>query len=170
VLLMEPGSPDPGLPMSDNLHSHLAHVRPFAKQPIVFLTVCTKDGQRVLACSEMHAALTETWCKANDLHGWAVGRYVIMPDHVHLFARAGIEAKAMAVWVKSWKSFSSRRAGLTGLVESSLWQADYFDRYLRNGESYSEKWSYVVDNPVRAGLVKRTGDWLYQGEIEQLTF
>ena len=28
-----------------------------------------------------------------------------MPDHIHLFARAEIEAASMAVWVKSWKSF-----------------------------------------------------------------
>lgn len=168
--MMEPGSPDPGFPMSENPHGHLAHLRPFAKQPIVFLTVCSKDRQRVLADSEMHAMLAETWSKTRGLHGWAVGRYVIMPDHVHLFARAEIEAASMAVWVKSWKSFTARAAKLSGVTDGPLWQADYFDRYLRTGESYSEKWDYVANNPVRAGLVKRGEDWAYQGEIERLGF
>ena len=168
--MMEPGSPDPGLPMPENLHSHLAHVRPFAKQPIVFLTVCTKDRLPLLACDEIAGVLIQTWRNARELHGWAVGRYMLMPDHVHLFARAEIEAASIAVWVKSWKSFSARQAKSARITGGPLWQADYFDRYLRGNESYSEKWSYVINNPVRAGLVKRSEDWAYQGEIERLTF
>ena len=31
----------------------------------------------------------------------------------------------------------------------------FFDHVLRNGESYGEKWKYVRENPVRAGLVQR---------------
>ena len=36
---------------------------------------------------------------------------------------------------------------------------------LRSDESYSQKWNYVRENPVRAGLVKSAADWPYQGEI-----
>ena len=36
---------------------------------------------------------------------------------------------------------------------------------LRTDESYTEKWNYVRNNPVRAGLAKNAGDWPYQGEI-----
>jgi len=36
---------------------------------------------------------------------------------------------------------------------------------LRNDESYTEKWSYVRENPLRAGFVKSAEDWPYQGEI-----
>ena len=35
----------------------------------------------------------------------------------------------------------------------------------RSDESYSQKWNYVRENPVRAGLVKSVEDWPYQGEI-----
>jgi len=118
----------------------------------------------------MHVILTETWSKARELHGWAVGRYVIMPDHVHLFARAEIHAATMAVWLKSWKSFTARRAKQDTIVGGPLWQADYFDRYLRSDESYSEKWNYVENNPVRGGLVQQGEQWKYQGEVERLEF
>jgi hypothetical protein len=40
---------------------------------------------------------------------------------------------------------------------------------LRSSESYSGKWNYVFDNPVRAGLVNKAEDWLFGGEIETLT-
>jgi len=33
------------------------------------------------------------------------------------------------------------------------------------GESYSEKWNYTVQNPVRAGLVSNAEEWPFQGEI-----
>jgi len=43
--------------------------------------------------------------------------------------------------------------------------AELHDHVLRSNESYSQKWNYVRENPVRAGLVKSAEDWPYQGEI-----
>jgi hypothetical protein len=37
-----------------------------------------------------------------------------------------------------------------------------------SSESYSQKWDYLKENPVRAGLVKKSDDWPFQGEIESL--
>jgi hypothetical protein len=50
-------------------------------------------------------------------------------------------------------------------VRGEFWQPSFFDHILRNDESYSEKWEYVCQNPVRAGLVKEPDDWQYQGEV-----
>jgi REP element-mobilizing transposase RayT len=52
---------------------------------IVFLTVCTKDRRPLLANQQMHAALRDAWVAAGN---WRVGRYVVLPDHIHLFLRA----------------------------------------------------------------------------------
>jgi putative transposase len=46
-----------------------------------------------------------------------------------------------------------------------FWQEGFFDHVLRSDESYSQKWNYVRENPVRAGLVKSVEEWPYQGEI-----
>lgn len=46
-----------------------------------------------------------------------------------------------------------------------VWQRGFFDHVLRSDESYAQKWDYVRENPVRAGLVKRAEDWPYAGEI-----
>ncbi|PYK99253.1 MAG: hypothetical protein DME32_13050 [Verrucomicrobia bacterium] len=45
-----------------------------------------------------------------------------------------------------------------------LWQPGFFDHVLRSDESYAEKWQYVLENPVRAGLVREMEEW-HQGEI-----
>jgi hypothetical protein len=46
-----------------------------------------------------------------------------------------------------------------------FWQRGFFDRIIRNSESYSAKWDYVCENPVRAGLIQLIEKWPFQGEI-----
>ena len=44
----------------------------------------------------------------------------------------------------------------------------FFDHLIRHGESYAQKWEYVRQNPVRAGLVHLADEWPWQGEIVRL--
>jgi len=41
--------------------------------------------------------LIDEWKRARERHRWAIGRYVIMPDHVHFFCRPEREAKTFMV-------------------------------------------------------------------------
>jgi hypothetical protein len=50
------------------------------------------------------------------------------------------------------------------------WQKGFFDHELRSSQSYSEKWCYVRDNPVRAELLKHWEEWPYVGQIFDLSF
>ncbi len=151
-------------------HSRLPHLRPFAKQPIVYLTVVTDDRRPVLDCQPAFNTLTGIWQHSPTLDGWSVGDYLLMPDHVHLFARAAIDAKPLADWIGTWKSLSTRRLKAQLGLKSSLWQSDYFDRFLRTSDSYSEKWNYVAMNPVRKGLCSRPEDWPWKGRLVELKF
>jgi putative transposase len=92
-----------------------------------------------------------------------VGRYVIMPDHVHLFIR-GNDAFDLGLWIRGLKRCISKAAPQT----SELWQPGFFDHLLRHDESYAQKWDYVRENPVRKSLVARAEDWPYSGEIVQI--
>ena len=100
-------------------------------------------------------------------HNIAVGRYVLMPDHLHLFVAFSPPAPKVSEWVKGLK-----RAVATVLKEAGVvgpyWQKGFFDHVLRSAESYSRKWAYVRENPVRAGLVLKAAEWPYQGEIYRL--
>lgn len=148
----------------------LPRLRPFAPQPIIFLTAVTLERRAVLACQPAFAALTAIWQRSPGLDGWFVGDYLLMPDHVHLFARAAIDAKPLAIWTKTWKSLSARQLKQPLGLTASLWQRDYFDRFLRSSESYSKKWDYVAYNPVRARLCMRPEDWPWKGRLFDLQF
>ena len=131
---------------------------------IVFVTVCTKARKPILTNAAAHETLLAAWYTAQS---WLVGRYVIMPDHVHLFcASAEMIPQPLLQWVSYWKSDAARH--WPHADEQPIWQRHFWDRQLRRAESYSEKWNYVVHNPVRAGLVARAEDWPYAGEINEL--
>jgi len=152
------------------LHRHLPHLRPVSLQPIVFLTVVTSGRRRSLNCDAAMTVLEEIWQRSPAIDGWAVGDYLLMPDHVHLFARAALDAKPLANWVGTWKSLSARRLQPTAGPGGPFWQADYFDRYLRSAESYGEKWHYVTENPVRQGLCESAEQWPWRGRLFDLQF
>jgi putative transposase len=167
AFLRPEGGPSPGRAAR---HRHLAHVSSFQDNPIVFFTACTAQRRKFLACSQCHEILREIWQRSAGHDGWWVGNYILMPDHVHFFARPEIGARRMVEWVQMWKSVSSRRIAAVLSIKPPIWQPEYFDRYLRSGENYSEKWHYVEQNAVRAGFVDTAEAWPYRGTINDLMF
>jgi REP element-mobilizing transposase RayT len=91
-----------------------------------------------------------------------------MPDHVHFFCASKREDHSLPTFVGKWKEWTSKYAKRRHCVETPLWQPEFFDHVLRTSESHEEKWLYVRDNPVRAGLVESADDWAYQGELNEL--
>ena len=128
---------------------------------IVFMTVCAKDREPWLATNRNHDLLRSIW---SDPRSWLVGRYVLMPDHLHLFCAPIDPPLPLGNWVRYWKSAFSRSHGAPG----HRWQNGQWDTRLRREESYDSKWHYVRNNPVRAGLVEDPDAWPYEGEINLL--
>ena len=131
----------------------------YISEPLYFVTFATRDRRRIPSLHAAQLALEQYACCAIAKFNVALGRYVIMPDHVHLFVR-GDRNFTLSSWIGGLK-----RAISVALKSQRLWQPGFFDHILRSEESYADKWNYVCDNPVRAGLVKDSDDWLYQGEI-----
>lgn len=148
-------------------HRHLAHVMPYASYPLVFLTAVTHQRRQVLASQAAFEVLSELWRSSAASDGWFVGDFVLMPDHVHLFAKGSADSRPLAAWVGSWKSLSARRMKVVASIDPPLWQPDYFDRFLRSRESYRAKWDYVALNPVRKGLCAEPGDWRWKGRLHE---
>lgn len=140
------------------------------KNPLYFLTVCCAERRRILTNKEAATILITAWQNSARLYGWAVGRYVIMPDHVHFFARALPDGKSLSSFMRNWKRWTSNQLIKQAHLTPPLWQPEFFDHVIRSAESYTEKWDYVQANPVRAGLVAAQDDWRYSGQITHLHF
>jgi putative transposase len=167
--------------MSHNQPLRLDRIFQTYDPPLFFVTFCTAWRRKILANTRAHSAFIDYAKRALD-HNVAVGRYVVMPDHIHLFV-AGDHEFDLGLWVRGLKrvvaaAVAGGRQGKDSAAETAaattflpvgksqpLWQRGFFDHLIRNTESYAQKWDYVRENPVRAGLVSKAEEWKYQGEI-----
>jgi REP element-mobilizing transposase RayT len=139
------------------------------QHPIYFLTVSTHLRRPILTQAAIPDVLVDSWRASPEINGWSVGRYVVMPDHVHFFAQPTPDGKTLSDFLRDWKRWTGGRIGQALRLEPPLWQREFFDHILRSAHSYDQKWDYVRENPVRAGLAARPEDWPHAGECELLT-
>jgi putative transposase len=140
----------------------------FQRTPIYFVTCCTANRQPFLATKEIHATFVK-FAESGEIFGAFAGRYVIMPDHLHLFVCFDEERINLSRWMKALKG-SLSASFRNKPFDPPFWQKGFFDHVLRSAESYEEKWHYVRDNPVRTRLVPTWQAWPYAGEIFDLEF
>jgi putative transposase len=130
--------------------------------PLYFVTFNTHKRQNLLANADVHDALIR-FARDGELRGVGLGRYVIMPDHVHLFVRGNLDFA-----LKQWARILKRALSKAIWCARPHWQEGFFDHLIRHRESYAEKWEYVRQNPVGAGLTTNANEWPWQGEIVRL--
>ncbi len=137
-------------------------------RPLFFVTICIHSRRPLLANDAVHRQFLDFCRRSPEILQVYVGRYVLMPDHIHVFVSCD-GPKTLSRWVKALKGFLAKGWREAGLA-APFWQESFFDHLMRSGESYAEKWSYVCQNPVRAGLASDAQDWKWAGEIERLTW
>jgi putative transposase len=86
---------------------------------------------------------------------------VVMPDHFHLLIRPLAKGEgifSLSEIFHSIKSFTSHK-----IDRGVIFQSEHYDHLIRNEADNSEKFQYIVNNPIVAGLVDRPEDyrWLY---------
>jgi REP element-mobilizing transposase RayT len=130
---------------------------------VVFVTVCAVKRRAILASPRIHQTIVSAWRGAST---WPVGRYVVMPDHIHFFcAPNGNDIPSLERWMRYWKSVVTKGIGAKC---GDVWQRDHWDRQLRSVESYADKWESVRRNPVRHGYCDDPDEWPFQGELNIL--
>jgi putative transposase len=96
---------EPSLPMRmpnpQRLHSL------FTEYPIYYITACAYNRRPILDRRTVHESFIQFGLRAAD-RGVKVGRYVIMPDHIHLFAAFDPESLSLSRWIKSLKTRSPK--------------------------------------------------------------
>jgi len=140
----------------------------------VFLTVCTEKRERWLAQTSVQRALHDIW--EHTAKAWLVSDYLLMPDHLHLFCAPHDLKFTIERWIGFWKDQLAKNLKNQGGAATppcqinGKFQAGGFHHRLRDGESYSQKWQYVRENPVRAGLVAHPEEWPYFGRVHEIHF
>ena len=129
-----------------------------ASQHVYHISTSTHLRQRLF--TEFYAARAVARCLNNpdSLHRSDVLAWVVMPDHVHVLLRLG-EGVLLSKVVNGVKGSAARAVNLTLQRAGPVWQRSFHDHAIRSEENLATVSRYIVENPIRAGLVRRLSDY-----------
>ena len=126
-----------------------------------FLTFCTHERHQIFVEPE-HVVVVRTQVQraASDLR-FAVLAYCYMPDHVHLLVEGIADDSDCRLFISRAKQYSGFH--YQAAFGQRLWQRYGFERVLRGGEAAISVARYILENPVRAGLVEDVRAYPFSG-------
>jgi putative DNA methylase len=94
---------------------------------------------------------------ATVLGRYILHAFVVMPNHVHMLVSPHVPVPELT---KTLKSFTAKRANQSlGLTGNLFWQEESYDHLARTQREVQRIRLYIEYNPVRAGLVRKAGDY-----------
>jgi putative transposase len=140
----------------------LPHFQPDFK--IIFTTFCTY--LRWILPPDARTIVVDS-CVAGNGSKFDLCGLVVMPDHVHLALVPVCDSQGsvpVAEIMQGIKGASAHRINRLLNRRGRVWQEESFDRALRKEEQVQEKLFYMLENPVRAGLVRNPLDypWIWR--------
>lgn len=115
------------------------------------LTLVVKRRQKVFAVPKVAAEALEVLLALATAKRTPLHAACIMPDHVHLIVSPSPECSVLT-FVARFKQLTWKHARARGL-RRSFWQRSFWDRGVRHDAQREREVIYVMQNPVRAGMV-----------------
>ena len=135
-----------------------------------FLTFCTDSRKRHFVTEDAVAVAGTQIQRAATEQSIALLTYCYMPDHLHLLVEGQAEDSDCLRFIARAKQFSGFH--YKAKFGHRLWQRYGYEHTLRSDESGISVSRYILENPVRAGLVTRIEDYPFSGSsvysIEQM--
>lgn len=126
-------------------------------------TICTEKKAELLTGDKIVGEFIERLRIANKKYQIINWCYVFMPDHIHILNEGKAETSDLLKGMNLFKQhcgyyLSKNRVGI-GL------QKDYYDHIHRKEEDLRKQVQYILENPVRRGLVMQWQDYKYKGSL-----
>ncbi|QQQ50197.1 transposase [Pseudomonas syringae] len=136
---------------------HLRKGRYSAVAQIYMVTSVTKGRVPVFAEMQLGRLLVQEMKRCEEQGLVRSMAWVVMPDHLHWLFE--LKAGDLPSLMKQLKARSSIAVGKLCVRPHALWQSGYHDRAIRDEKDIAPIARYIVANPLRAGLVKKLGDY-----------
>lgn len=115
-------------------------------------------GPTWLRQPDIAAVVVQSLHYFDEGRGYDLLSYCLMPNHLHLVVSLPPEAPPLIKTLQRLKSYTATQANKLLGRTGAFWQAESYDHVVRNGE-LERIISYVLDNPVKAGLVVDWQQW-----------
>jgi len=136
-----------------------------------FFTICANKNNPPFKGSISKAIIESIiWRHENRL--WNLHCYCLMPDHLHIVLSPSNVNKSESVkgildLIASFKSYTTKLWWDFG-GEGPLWQRSSYDEVIDSMGNVDQLILYVLNNPVRKGLVDHWKDYQYSGIMHEL--
>jgi putative transposase len=126
-----------------------------------FLTICTHRRSRLFEEETFVSDVLHQFRRTSVVEGFALLVYCFMPDHAHLLVEGLTDTSDLRRFVKLAKQRSGAIYAATH--RRRLWQEGYYERMLRRDDDVKGIARYILENPVRAGLVTCPREYPFLG-------
>jgi REP-associated tyrosine transposase len=147
----------------------------YTSEGLYFITICSHEKRCIFGCIvESRAVLSpvglivrECWIAIpSHFAQTRLHAFVIMPNHLHgiveICAKLGrsnaaplpgtaplVQAGSLGAIVRSFKAAATRTTHEKLKWTGPLWQRNYFEAIVRDGEEFSAATRYILENPAR---------------------
>jgi putative transposase len=126
-----------------------------------FLTICAHRRRRHFVDAAVVDAARSQFLHTATIESFAILAYCYMPDHLHLVVEGLSDGSSLSRFIRLGKQRSGYQ--FAQREHDKLWQDSYFDRTLRSDDALADVLRYLINNPVRAGLVDDPKEYPYWG-------
>jgi putative transposase len=147
---------------------HLSGFDYTGRSHFYFVTLCTADKRPLFKDAEIARFIIDEMEFMRNRDEIVLYCFCIMPDHVHmLLSLSKGYQKSLINWVSAFKRYSAKIARKSCGVKQ-LWQNNFYDHVVRRDESLIKVVEYIVNNPVRKGLVREWKKYPYSRIVDPL--
>lgn len=144
--------------MPNSPHSHSLRSGRVSEPGRVYLITSATEHRRPLFADVLLGRLVVAQLRRADQDGLVSSlAWVLMPDHLHWLVE--LKDGSLDQLMKQVKASSAVSINRVTRRRGRVWQQGFHDRAMRYDDDLRKAARYIIANPLRAGLVKRIGDY-----------
>lgn len=128
---------------------------------LVSFTLCIKNRKELFTDEKLFLLFESMLLNELATSNCCVYVYLFMPDHIHIILSGKTEESDIKKCLDRFK----QKTGfwLYKNKASCKWQKDYYDHVLRKEEDLETVIKYILNNPLRAGIVENWKQYKFKG-------
>jgi len=123
------------------------------------LTICTYNRTHFFKAEKIVRFVESILVETSKNFQFDIICYCFMPDHLHCIVQGKDDKSDLHKFIKNFKQITGYR--FKQKANKQLWQTSYYDHVIRHDENLYNASKYIIENPLRKGLVKDSRDYPY---------
>ena len=124
------------------------------------VVIATREREPILV-NRVASRVVGVLAATADSTAFELLAFTVMPDHVHILAVGTSDHSSLRRFTQRFKQVTSYEWIRTH--GKRMWQPSFYDRTLRRDEDARAVARYILENPVRAQLMRPDERWPFSG-------